>query len=375
MLKRGTSSSLPRSRASRRLPQPCLAEAPTGRRRNSRPTTPPSSCSSPTRPTRSSRTQRSPSSTTRREPSVKRCPAADGSATFPALSLTGSYSVSVSKEGFGDEERNGHHSALRRNGDAEGQAAGRGREGGGRRLRHTEGVRADPQIGRRLDSRDRRDADPRPQGDDAAAAQFGLPAGEGHRRPLRQPDLLHHRRRLAPHDHVHARRREQRRSWGRQTMIATVPLGAVQEITVLSNAFSSEFGWTAGPALNIVTKSGTNELHGEGAVPGPAGRLAGEDVLDQGLLPAVGLDLRHAEHARRDQPGGHPDELDQFSGSIGGPLVKDRTFSSPRPTTRGRIGRRSSRRALPAFVLPADGSLGTRATTGRRWSTAGSITS
>ena len=47
--------------------------------------------------------------------------------------------------------------------------------------------------------------------------------------------------------------------WGRQTMIATVPLGAIQEITVLSNAFSSEFGWTAGPALNIVTKSGTND--------------------------------------------------------------------------------------------------------------------
>ena len=51
--------------------------------------------------------------------------------------------------------------------------------------------------------------------------------------------------------------------WGRQTMIATVPIGAIQEMTVLSNAFSSEFGWTSGPALNIVTKSGTNGLHGE----------------------------------------------------------------------------------------------------------------
>src|SRR6185295_6724208 len=49
--------------------------------------------------------------------------------------------------------------------------------------------------------------------------------------------------------------------WGRQTAITTVPLGAVQEITVLSNAFTSEIGWTSGPALNIVTKSGTNDLH------------------------------------------------------------------------------------------------------------------
>src|SRR5436305_1238217 len=53
-------------------------------------------------------------------------------------------------------------------------------------------------------------------------------------------------------------------AWGRQTMIATIPLGAIQEMTILSNAFSSEFGWTAGPALNIVTKSGTNGYHGEG---------------------------------------------------------------------------------------------------------------
>src|SRR5204862_6206495 len=53
-------------------------------------------------------------------------------------------------------------------------------------------------------------------------------------------------------------------AWGRQTAIATVPLGAVQEMTVLSNAFSSEFGWTSGPALNIVTKSGGNGFRGEG---------------------------------------------------------------------------------------------------------------
>src|SRR5207247_7052050 len=51
-------------------------------------------------------------------------------------------------------------------------------------------------------------------------------------------------------------------AWGRQTAIATVPLGAIQEMNALSNAFSSEFGWTAGPALNIVTKSGTNGYHG-----------------------------------------------------------------------------------------------------------------
>src|SRR5262249_42902483 len=33
--------------------------------------------------------------------------------------------------------------------------------------------------------------------------------------------------------------------WGRQTAITTVPLGAVQETTILTNAFSAEYGWTA----------------------------------------------------------------------------------------------------------------------------------
>ena len=44
--------------------------------------------------------------------------------------------------------------------------------------------------------------------------------------------------------------------WGRQMMVATVPVGAVKELSALTNAFSAEFGWTSGPALNIVTKSG-----------------------------------------------------------------------------------------------------------------------
>ena len=43
-----------------------------------------------------------------------------------------------------------------------------------------------------------------------------------------------------------------------------MPIGAVQEAAVLTNAFSAEFGWTAGPAMNIVTKSGTNSVRGEG---------------------------------------------------------------------------------------------------------------
>ncbi len=41
-----------------------------------------------------------------------------------------------------------------------------------------------------------------------------------------------------------------------------VPVEAIQEFQVNRNSFSAEFGFTAGTAVNIVTKSGTNEFHG-----------------------------------------------------------------------------------------------------------------
>ena len=34
-------------------------------------------------------------------------------------------------------------------------------------------------------------------------------------------------------------------------------------MNALSSAFSAEYGWTASPAINVVTKSGTNSLHGD----------------------------------------------------------------------------------------------------------------
>ena len=171
----------------------------------------------------------------------------------------------------------------------------------------TQGVRADAQIGLRLDSRDdRRDADPRPQGHDAAAVQLRVPAGQRHRRPVRQRHLLHHRRRQPAHDHVHARRRQQRRGWGRQTMIATVPIGAIQEMSVLSNAFSAEFGWTAGPALNIVTKSGTNALHGEGLYLGRPGGMQAKTFVDEHFCAPAVPTCVDADDADRDQSGRCP---------------------------------------------------------------------
>jgi hypothetical protein len=52
-------------------------------------------------------------------------------------------------------------------------------------------------------------------------------------------------------------------SWGRQTIFSTIPLAALQEMTILENAFSAEYGGTTGSAVNIVTKSGGDKFHGE----------------------------------------------------------------------------------------------------------------
>jgi hypothetical protein len=49
-------------------------------------------------------------------------------------------------------------------------------------------------------------------------------------------------------------------AWGRQTIFTNIPLAAVQEMTVLENSFSAEYGGSAGSAVNIVTRSGGKRL-------------------------------------------------------------------------------------------------------------------
>jgi Carboxypeptidase regulatory-like domain/TonB dependent receptor len=95
-------------------------------------------------------------------------------------------------------------------------------------------------------------------------------------------------------------------SWGRQTIFTNIPLSALQEFTVLSNSTSAEYGRNAGGAINLVTKSGTNDFHGDFIVlwrpPGIQARP-----------PASTLSQRT------------PDRLAEISGVFSGPIVKDRT--------------------------------------------------
>ena len=52
-------------------------------------------------------------------------------------------------------------------------------------------------------------------------------------------------------------------SWGRQTIFTNIPEMAVAEMTILTNGFSAEYGASTGSAVNIVTKSGGDQLHGD----------------------------------------------------------------------------------------------------------------
>ena len=52
-------------------------------------------------------------------------------------------------------------------------------------------------------------------------------------------------------------------SWGRQTIFTNIPVSAVQEMTILTDAFSAEYGASTGSVVNIVTKSGGDRYHGD----------------------------------------------------------------------------------------------------------------
>jgi hypothetical protein len=96
-------------------------------------------------------------------------------------------------------------------------------------------------------------------------------------------------------------------SWGRQTLFTSLPLAAVQEMDVLTNAFSAEYGGSSGSFVNIITKSGSDNFHGE--------------VLALGRPDALGAAL--SGFSATNAPNGNAltsDRLVQGSISLSGPV-------------------------------------------------------
>src|SRR5262249_27868065 len=80
---------------------------------------------------------------------------------------------------------------------------------------------------------------------------------------------------------------------------------AVREFQVVATGASAEFGRTAGGVVNVITKSGTNDIHGS---------LFHYQRLEG--LTSNTSDGRPLQDFRREQSGG----------SIGGPIVKNKAF-------------------------------------------------
>ncbi len=87
---------------------------------------------------------------------------------------------------------------------------------------------------------------------------------------------------------------------------AIVPvLDSIQEFRLLTNTFDAEYGHSAGAIVNVVTKNGTNNLHGSGFY------FLRNQALDAKnyFSPSLGTFTRN-----------------QYGGTIGGPIKKDRVF-------------------------------------------------
>src|SRR6266702_1258573 len=127
---------------------------------------------------------------------------------------------------------------------------------------------------------------------------------------------------------------------------------ALQEFSVQTSNYSSEYGQNAGAVVNVITKSGTNNFHGDVF-----------EFLRNSVFNARGF------FAPFTLPNGQPtkdkgrDQIkrNQFGGTVGGPIIHDKTFFfAGYQGTRFRNIGNASRSTLPSTnfapnAIPASG--------------------
>jgi len=80
---------------------------------------------------------------------------------------------------------------------------------------------------------------------------------------------------------------------------------SIEEFRVLTNTFDAEYGRNSGAVVNVVTKSGTNEIHGN----------VYEFFRNQALNAKGFFDTTKLDYLQN-----------QFGATLGGPIRKDKTF-------------------------------------------------
>ncbi|HEV1994938.1 MAG TPA: carboxypeptidase regulatory-like domain-containing protein [Candidatus Acidoferrum sp.] len=92
-----------------------------------------------------------------------------------------------------------------------------------------------------------------------------------------------------------------------QYRVTALPVDAIQEYQVNRNAFAAEFGFTDGSAINIVTKSGGNQWHGDAFGHFRDQRTEATNFFNGGPTKAFSQNV-------------------YLGGSLGGPIVRDKLF-------------------------------------------------
>ncbi len=87
------------------------------------------------------------------------------------------------------------------------------------------------------------------------------------------------------------------------------PIDAIAEFKILTSTANAEFGGAAGSTTNIVTRSGSNQLHGD------AWEFLRNDKLDAANFFENAAGFPKSEYRQN-----------QFGGTLGGPIRKDKTF-------------------------------------------------
>jgi hypothetical protein len=96
---------------------------------------------------------------------------------------------------------------------------------------------------------------------------------------------------------------------------ATFSQEAIREFQVLTNSYSAEFGKASGGVVNIVTKSGTNDVHGNAFFYYRDESLNAKDHFEE--FDVFGNPVNREKA---------PFHQYQWGATLGGPLKKDRTF-------------------------------------------------
>src|SRR5215510_794927 len=100
----------------------------------------------------------------------------------------------------------------------------------------------------------------------------------------------------------------------------------IQEVRLVTNQFTAEYGRAAGSVFNVVTKSGSNSIHGSGFLFHNNNRLNACSNLDEAANPG-GSCRTVVNGVTKGTRDGAPLRIEnQFGGTLGGPIVKDKTF-------------------------------------------------